>query len=155
MTFVPQKIPTASTPLRSAIRYGILGLVVLSILSAGLWSIAAGLAGLYGALIGAAFGGSFILFTVVVVVLTANVQPVTGGAVLLGSWLLKIVLAIVVLGLLKPLDFYSKPALALTVVLALVVVLSCETYAIVTQKVPYVDPVDPHSGKSTTGGYDD
>ncbi len=60
--------------------------------------------------------------------LTSRLPATTAGAVLLGTWLLKLILAIVVMALLKPLDFYSKGALVLTIVFALVIVLGAETY---------------------------
>lgn len=61
------------------------------------------------------------------------------GAVLLGGWLAKMLLAVVVLGLLQDMDFYSKKSLALVVVSALVLVLGAEVYGVVRTKAPYVD----------------
>lgn len=130
------------TPLRKAIRYGALGLAALTVASAVVWLLIDGTHGLYGALTGAAFGGGFILFTVVVVVLTANASPNTGGAVLMGTWLLKLLLAMLALAALRNVDALNHVALGVTALLAMVIVLACETYAVVTTKVPYVD-VEP------------
>lgn len=134
-----------TTPLRMAIRYGALGLVVLTVISAVAWYLADGTEGLYGALVGAAFGGGFILFTVVVVVLTAKVSPTAGGAILMGTWLLKLLLAMVALAALRNVDALNHVALGVTALVAMVIVLGCETYAVVTTKVPYVDtpPSEP------------
>lgn len=126
--------------MRAAVRYGVLGLVVLTVVSAVISVLVAGMPGLWGALIGAAVGGGFILFTALGVLLTSRLPAMTAGAVLLGTWLLKLILAIVVMALLKPLDFYSKGALVLTIVFALVIVLGAETYGVVSQRALYVVP---------------
>ena len=97
--------------------------------------------GLWGALLGAAIGGVFVLLTVVVVIATANTSPTVTGAVLLGTWLLKLIVAIVAVAALKPLDFYSRPAFALTIVIAMVVVLATESVAIIRHRAPAVEPV--------------
>jgi len=127
------------TPLQKAIRYGALGLVVLTVISAGVWALIDGTEGLWGALVGAAFGGGFILFTVVVVVLTANASPTTGGAILMGTWLLKLLLAMLALAALSNVDSLNHVALGVTALIAMVIVLACETYAVMTTKIPYVD----------------
>ncbi len=65
----------------------------------------------------------------------------TAGGPCYCTWLLKLILAIVVMALLKPLDFYSKGALVLTIVFALVIVLGAETYGgVVSQRALYVVP---------------
>jgi hypothetical protein len=71
--------------------------------------------------------------------------PATSGLILLGSWLLKMILAVVVLGVLRGMDFYSKGALVAVLVLALIIVLGAETIGLVRVKVPYVDSTDPES----------
>lgn len=128
------------TPLQKAIRYGAIGLAVLTVISVGVWALIDGSEGLYGALVGAAFGGGFILFTVIVVVLTAKVSPTTGGAIMMGTWLLKLLLAMLILAALRNVESLNHVALAVTALIAMVIVLACETYAVVTTKVPYVDP---------------
>lgn len=100
----------------------------------------AGKEGVYGALIGAAVGGGFILFTALGVLLTAKLPALTAGAVLLGTWLLKMILAMVVLFVLSDMDFYNKTALVLVIIMSLVVVLGAETYGVLGTKTPYVDP---------------
>lgn len=71
---------------------------------------------------------------------TAKLPALTAGAVLLGTWLLKMILAITVLAILKPLDFYDKTALVLVMVLSLVIVLGAETFGVLGTKAPYVEP---------------
>ncbi len=112
-------------------------------------SLFAGVAGLWGALIGAAVGGGFILCTALAVLLTAKLPAVTAGAVLLGSWLLKMILAIAVLAILDPLDFYNREAMVIVIVLSLVIVLGAETYGVLQTKVPYVTPTDSDEQSGT------
>lgn len=126
-------------------RWGLAGLVALAVVGSVVASLVAGWAGLWGALIGVAVGGGFILCTALAVLFTEKMPPATSGLILLGSWLLKMILAIVVLGLLKGMDFYSKGALVIVMVLALVIVLGAETYGLLKVKVPYVDTAEPKS----------
>ncbi|WP_084479086.1 hypothetical protein [Nocardia jejuensis] len=131
--------PGPDAPLRAALRYGIAGLAVLVVVSAILSSIVAGLPGLWGALLGAAIGGGFILTTAASVLFSAKIESGLQGIVLLGSWVGKLLVALVVVAVLKRYDFYSPGALFLTVVGALLVVLGAETYGLLRQRVPTVE----------------
>ena len=59
-------------------------------------------------------------------------------AVVLGGWLLKIVLLVIVLLFIRDLDFFHRGALLTTVVLALVAVLGAEVWATVSTRTTYV-----------------
>lgn len=126
--------------LRKAVRLGVLALAVLAVVSAIVWALADGMSGLWGALMGAGIGGAFVLTTAIVVVATAHSAPQTTAAVLLGTWLLKLVVAMGVVAALDRFDFYSRPAFAVTIIAALVVVLAGETWAILKSRAPYVEP---------------
>lgn len=131
--------PGPDAPLRAALRYGIAGLAVLVVVSAILSSIVAGLPGLWGALIGSALGGAFILTTAASVLFSAKIESGLQGLVLLGSWVGKLLLAVIVVAVLQNYDFYSRGALFLTVVGALLIVLGAETYGLLRQRVPTVE----------------
>ncbi|WP_137875727.1 hypothetical protein [Rhodococcus sp. Q] len=145
MSFSPEPLPDPSAPLRAAVRWGVVGLIALAVVGSIVASLLAGWAGLWGALIGVAVGGGFVLCTALAVLFTEKMPPATSGLILLGSWLLKMILAVVVLGVLKGMDFYSKGALVAVMVLALIIVLGAETIGLVRVKVPYVDSTDPES----------
>ncbi|MFE3028505.1 hypothetical protein, partial [Nocardia tengchongensis] len=130
--------PGPDAPLRAALRYGIAGLAVLVVVSAILSSLIAGLPGLWGALIGSALGGAFILTTAASVLFSAKIESGLQGLVLLGSWAGKLLLAVIVVAVLQNYDFYSRGALFLTVVGALLIVLGAETYGLLRQRVPTV-----------------
>ncbi|MBN4927838.1 hypothetical protein IEU95_13415 [Hoyosella rhizosphaerae] len=138
-----------TAPLRTAVRYGLYGLVVLTIAGSGIGYWVAGLPGLWGALIGSAVGGGFILFTAVSVLLSARLPLITAGAVILGSWAMKMMLALIVFASLSNFTFYSQPTMAIVVIAALILVLGAETYGVLSQRVPYVEP-DETSVKSDT-----
>lgn len=126
--------------LRKAVRIGSLALLALAVVSALVWTLVDGREGLWGALMGAAIGGAFVLTTAVVVIATARSAPQTTAAVLLGTWLLKLLVAMGVVAALDGFDFYSRPALAVTIIAALIVVLAGETWAILKTRAPYVEP---------------
>lgn len=127
-------------PLRRAFRLGWWGLLGVGVLSLMVWGALRGLPGLYGVLIGAAIGGGFVLLTVLSVLVTSHTNATTTGAVVLGSWLLKIVVLLGVMLVIRDLDFYDRTAFIVTVVAALIVVLGAETWGILTARVTYVQP---------------
>ncbi len=125
-------------PLLRAVRFGGIALVVITIASLALWGGMRGLPGIWGVLIGAAIGGGFVLVTAVSVLLTSSTNVGTTGAVVLGGWLLKIVVLILVLALIRDMEFYDRMALLVTLVLALIVVLATEVWGVITARVTYV-----------------
>ncbi|MEU8897146.1 hypothetical protein [Nocardia sp. NPDC048505] len=148
MTFSPKPIPGPDAPLKSALRYGLIGLAVLVVLAVAIGAAAAGLPGLWGALIGAAIGGGFILTTAAVVLFGAKLPPSTAGLIILVSWVGKLLVVLVVVAVLQQFDFYDRVTLFLTVVGALIIVLGAETYGVLRQKVP---TVTTPAGDSDTG----
>ncbi|MGB3770711.1 MAG: hypothetical protein WBF79_01450 [Rhodococcus sp. (in: high G+C Gram-positive bacteria)] len=139
MTFSPAPIPSPIAPLRAAVRYGILALIALAVVASVIAFLVAGADGLWGALLGSAVGGLFILATAVSVLLSAKMNPTAVGVVLLGGWIVKMLIAVIVLGVLRGMDFYHRPTLGIVVLAALVIVLGAEMYGIFRQRVPYVD----------------
>ncbi|MBF6337590.1 hypothetical protein IU450_17055 [Nocardia abscessus] len=149
MSFTPQPVPGPDAPLRSALRYGLIGLGVLVVLAVAIGAAVAGTPGVWGALLGAAIGGGFILTTAAVVLFGAKLPPSTAGLIMLVSWAGKVLVALIVVAILQRFDFYDRVVLFLTVVGALVIVLGAETYGVVRQKVPYVTTTDPQSAPGT------
>ena len=110
-------------PLLRAVRFGSIALAILTVISLAVWGGMRDLPGIWGVLIGAAIGGGFVLMTALSVLVTSATNPATTGAVVLGSWLLKIVVLIIVLVIIRDMQFYDRMALLVTLVLALIVVL--------------------------------
>ncbi|MDO5512782.1 hypothetical protein [Corynebacterium sp.] len=126
-------------PLLRAVRFGSIALVILTVISLAVWGGMRELPGIWGVLIGAAIGGGFVLMTAASVLFTSSTNPATTGAVVLGSWLLKIVVLIIILAIIRDMVFYDRMALLVTLVLALVVVLATEVWGVITAKVTYVN----------------
>nr|WP_304503623.1 hypothetical protein [Corynebacterium lemuris] len=122
-----------------AVRFGTIALVAITIISLAVWGGVRELPGIWGVLIGAAIGGGFVLLTAASVLFTSSTNPATTGAVVLGSWLLKIVVLIIVLALIRDLTFYDRTALLVTTVLALIIVLATEVWGVITARVTYVN----------------
>ncbi|QKT06847.1 hypothetical protein HUN08_06300 [Gordonia sp. X0973] len=129
--------------LKVGLRYGVIGLVLLIVIGLAVWWPLRGTPGLWGVLIGASVGGAFILITLVVVLVTSNLPPFTSMYVILGSWFLKMLAAIVVMAILKNMTFYDKGALVSMLIGTIVVVLGAEFYGVLRTRVPYVDEVSP------------
>ncbi|MEU1963254.1 hypothetical protein [Nocardia sp. NPDC019255] len=149
MSFTPRPVPGPDAPLRSALRYGLIGLGVLVVLSVALGAAVSGVPGVWGAVLGAAIGGGFILTTAAVVLFGAKLPPSTAGLVMLVSWVLKLLVALIVVAILQRFDFYDRVVLFFTVVGALIIVLGAETYGVVRQKVPYVTTTDSEPASGT------
>ncbi|MFT3899634.1 MAG: hypothetical protein QM728_05215 [Gordonia sp. (in: high G+C Gram-positive bacteria)] len=130
--------------LKTGLRYGVLGLVALTVVGLAVWVPLAGTKGLWGVLVGAGVGGGFILVTLLIVLATSKLPPFTSLYVIMGSWFVKMLAVIVLMAILKNLTFYDKGALVSTLIGAIVIVLGAEFYGVLRTRVPYVDEV---SGK--------
>ena len=126
--------------LRKALYVGVAGWLALSVASVVLWLLLDGTPGVWGALVGAGIGGFFVLTTAITTLATAKSPATTMGAVLMGTWLVKLLIVLGVVFVIRDFDFYSRPALVITMVLSLIVVLSLETWTIVKAKAPAVEP---------------
>ncbi|MFB9432108.1 hypothetical protein [Streptoalloteichus tenebrarius] len=129
-----------SDALRSALRQAGIVLVLGTAVAALVGWLVQGMPGLWGALVGAATAGGFLLVTAVVMLATVNAPPSTTAAAVLGSWLFKMVLLFVLLMALRDQQFMSKAVFGIVAAVALVGVLAVETRAVLKAKVPYVDP---------------
>jgi hypothetical protein len=127
--------------LKAGLRYGSVGLVALTLLGLAVWLPVAGTRGLWGVVVGAGVGGGFILVTIIVVLATAHLEPTTSLYIIMGSWFLKMVAVIVVMGIVKNMDFYDRGALVSMLIGAIVIVLGAEFYGVLRTRVPYVDEV--------------
>ena len=124
--------------MQRAVKLGGLALLVITVVSLAVWGGISGLPGIWGVLVGAAIGGGFVLFTALSVLLTANTTPANTMAVVLGGWLLKVIVLVMVLLVIRDMDFYDTVALFVTVMLGLFATLGTEVWAVVTSRVTYV-----------------
>lgn len=130
-------------PLRAGLRYGLIGLAVLVVVGLAVWWPLAGTPGLWGVLIGAGVGGSFILLTVITVMATTKLPPSMTMTAVMGSWFVKMVVVLVVMAILGRMDFYSKGALVSMLIGAIIAVLGAEVWGVMKTNASYIDePAD-------------
>ena len=125
-------------PLIRALRFGAYALIALTVISLMAWGGTRDVPGIWGALMGAAIGGGFVLATALTVLATSNSTPTATMAVVLGGWLIKMVVLILLLLWLRGYDFYDPTAFGVTTIAALVVALAAETYGVISSRVSYI-----------------
>jgi hypothetical protein len=97
-------------------------------------------AGFWGGVLGIAIPVGFFSITVIVALLTLHVRPEIFGAAILGSWIIKLILLIVVLAVLSGADFYNRTIFFIAFVLGTVGYLVAEAVIVVRSRVPYLEP---------------
>lgn len=125
-------------PLKRALRFGSIALVAITIISLAVWGCMRGMPGIWGVLVGAGIGGGFVLLTVLSVLAASKTSPTNTIIVVMGSWLIKLLVLIVILAVIRDMDFYDKMALFVTVVMALIATLGTEAWGVVSARVSYV-----------------
>ncbi|MFM1786593.1 MAG: hypothetical protein RL228_543, partial [Actinomycetota bacterium] len=80
----------------------------------------------------------FFGFTAIIGLKTAGVRTEMLGAIVLGSWLVKIMILIAVLAWMRGQDFYDRPVFFVTLLIATVGLLVTEAQITLKSKVPYV-----------------
>lgn len=140
----------AQVPLRMTLA-GLGVLALLAPVAAIAGGLVAGLAGVWGGLLGVALPALVLVVTLAAVWLTRNASATTLAAAVFGSYLVKLVLLLVVLAALRAADFYDRPVLGVTALLGLVLALVVEALAVMRANAPYVEPV-PTSRSAANGG---
>ena len=135
-----------ATILARALVYGGILTVVIAILGSVVGYLVAGGPGLVSALIGAGLTALFMGFTALSIVLAARVSQGAASSTLffgivLGVWLLKFVVFIVVLVLLRNQPFIEPLVMLVAIIAAVVGSLVVDVIAYVGARVPYVGDV--------------
>jgi hypothetical protein len=137
----PGAAPTGLVaPMRRVLKVGGVAAAIALPVSALIGMLVAGSAGAWGSLIGMGLAVWFFAVTVGVALVTARMDPTRLGIWVLGSWLVKVVVLIVVLALLRDADFYSRPALFAALLVGTAGSLLLEARIVTTTRVPYVEP---------------
>ncbi len=133
--------PTALVaPMRRVLRTGgIAAAVALPVSGLAGWLLA-GPEGAWGALIGMGMAVAFFGITVTLSLATARMAPTQLGVAVLASWLAKMVVLLALLVVLRGMDFYSRPALLISLLIGTIGCLLLEARIVATTKVPYVEP---------------
>lgn len=123
------------------LRVALIALSVALPLALGVGWLVDGAAGLAGALLGLAIPVVFFGLTVLTAVLTARLSPGALGAVVLGSWVVKMVLLVVVLAVLDQAEGWSRPVFAVAFGLTVPAWLGLEAWIVVRTRQTYTAPV--------------
>ena len=114
--------------------------VVVTVLGAVLGLLLQGSEGLWGALLGGVVGVVFCLTTVVTMLISEGRSPQFLAMAVLGGWLAKMLVIIVMLAILQDLTFYNRYVLTGTLVAIVLASLAIEMRAAMTARVPVVEP---------------
>lgn len=113
---------------------------VVAVVGAGAGALVGRAAGLWGALIAAALGLAFTFTTVALLRWVAGRGPEILQLVLIGGWLLKMVLVVVLMLWLRNEDFYHRGVFFGVLAVAVVGAVVIEIHAVATARLPTVTP---------------
>ncbi len=138
-------LPGVRVPMSAVLKWGTMGSVIAMVVAAGVGWLVAGTPGLWGAILGIAIPVAFYSITVIVALVTLRVRPGVFGAAILGSWIAKIALLIVVLAILSRTDFYSRGVFFVAFLIGTIGYLVAEALIVVKTRVPFIEPGSPMS----------
>ena len=133
-------LPGVRKPMTAVLRWGTAGSIVAMVLAGLIGWLVAGSQGFWGGVLGIVIPVAFFSITVVVALVTLRVNPQVFGAAILGSWVVKIVLLIVVLAVLSGADFYSRTVFFIAFVIGTIGYLLTEAIIVIKTRVPYLEP---------------
>lgn len=113
------------------------GVTALAVVVGLIW---AGSPGMWGAVLGGVVGVIFCLTTVASMLLAEGRSPQYLAIAVLGGWLAKMVVILVILAVLRGQDFYDKVVLAGTLGAIVVASLAIEMLAVRSARIPAVTP---------------
>lgn len=144
MTSPAPAVSTAPTTLKGVLsrilRQVAVVTVVVTVLGAVVGLLTLGSTGLWGALLGGVVGVVFCVTTVVTMLVSEGRSPQFLAVAVLGGWLAKMILIVAMLAVLRGMDFYDRYVLAGTLAAIVLAALVIEARAVMTARVPVVDP---------------
>jgi hypothetical protein len=126
--------------LRTALRDCLILVAGLAVLGSLVGLLVAGLPGLWGGLIGAAIAAFFCGTTVWSMLYTVGKGATAMGAVVMGSWLAKMVVLVAVLLVLTRFDFYDRVVLFVVLLIGAIGSALLDYRAVKNGRVTYVEP---------------
>ena len=125
---------------RTALRDVLVLLGALTVLGVAIGALVAGLPGVWGALLGVGVALLFSATTVWAMLRTVDASPTTTAAVVMGSWLAKMVVLIVILVVLRGMDFYDRWVFAGVLLVGVIGSAVLDYRAVSRGRIPYVEP---------------
>ena len=130
----------ADAVFRRALRDMLTLLAALTALGTSVGAIVAGQPGIWGAVIGVGLALLFSGTTIVSMLVTTRASLQAFAAVVLGAWLGKVIVVIVVLTLIQDRHFYDKTVFAVVVLVGALGSAFLDYRAVTHGRVPYVEP---------------
>lgn len=124
--------------LRTALRDTAVFLTVLAVLGVGVGALAAGTAGVWGALVGTGIAGFFCATTVWSMLRSVGAGPAAMAGLVMGTWIAKIVVLVAVLAVLRGRDFYNPWVLLAVVAVGAIGSSLLDYRAVQKGRIPYV-----------------
>lgn len=125
---------------RRALRDVLVLLGALIVLGVAIGALVSGLPGVWGALLGVGVALVFSATTVWVMLRTVDASPTTTAAVVMTSWLAKMVVLIAVLVVLRGMDFYDRWVFAGVLLVGVIGSAVLDYRAVSQGRIPYVEP---------------
>jgi hypothetical protein len=126
--------------LRTALRDTLLLLAGLAVVGVVVGALVSGTAGVWGALVGVALAAFFCGVTIWSMLRTVGASPATTAGVVMGAWVGKIVVLVVVLAVLRSQDFYDRWVLFAVLATGAIGSALLDYRAVQRGRVPYVQP---------------
>lgn len=136
----PTGSDAARAVFRTALRDMLVLVVALAVVGIVVGYLAAGMPGVWGAVLGVALTVIFSGTTVVSMLKTAGASATTTAAVVMGSWLAKMLVLILALALLRQFEFYDKWLLGGVLMVGVIGAALIDYRAVAHGRVPNVIP---------------
>ena len=135
--------------LRRALLFGALFAIALAIVGSAVGFAVAGGIGVTSALIGAAMAGVFLGITALSVLLASRFDILAFFGIVMGAWLLKFVVFIVLAVILRDQSWIQSTVLFLTLVVGVVGTLVVDVVVVARSRMPYVSDISLPGETST------
>lgn len=126
------------TVFTKVLKLGSILIATIAILGSGISYFAAGLPGLFGALVGSLIALIFVSLTALSVLLGGKLSLGGFYGVVLGGWLLKVVLFIATIAIINQTDGLNRMAIFVTLVASVLGSLAVDAFVVTKSKIPAV-----------------
>lgn len=143
-TTSPDGSPAAPDPVRDvfarALRDMLVLVGVLTVVGIGVGALVGGVPGVWGAVIGVGIALVFSGSTVLAMLATAGSSITAASGALVGTWIAKMLVLVVVLAILRDQDFYHRGVFVVVVLVGVLGSVLLDYRAVARGRVPYIEP---------------
>ena len=141
-------MPSSVPILKRTLVWGGLSALILAVVGGVVAGLVAGPVGAWSAVLGAVFSAVFLGITAASILVAVRFDIVAFFGIVLGAWVLKFVVFIVVALLLKNQPWINPLALFLTMIIGVVVSLVVDLVVVMKSRMPYVSDLAPRGDNS-------